>query len=254
IDKGAICFDAVRFSYEENRLILPNLSFDIPGGKTLAVVGHSGAGKSTLSRILFRFYDISGGAVTIDGQDVRDVTQASLRQNIGIVPQDTVLFNDTIAYNIGYGRTGAAQEDIEAAAKQAQIHDFIIGLPDGYETVVGERGLKLSGGEKQRVAIARTILKNPPLLILDEATSALDTRTERDIQAALNHVAESRTTLIIAHRLSTVVDADDIIVLSKGEILERGKHEDLLMLGGVYAEMWHQQQDAAAGRIPEAAE
>ena len=254
IDKGAICFDAVRFSYEENRLILPNLSFDIPGGKTLAVVGHSGAGKSTLSRILFRFYDISGGAVTIDGQDVRDVTQASLRQNIGIVPQDTVLFNDTIAYNIGYGRTGAGQEDIEAAAKQAQIHDFIIGLPDGYETVVGERGLKLSGGEKQRVAIASTILKNPPLLILDEATSALDTRTERDIQAALNHVAESRTTLIIAHRLSTVVDADDIIVLSKGEILERGKHEDLLMLGGVYAEMWHQQQDAAAGRIPEAAE
>ncbi|MEM9880177.1 MAG: ABC transporter ATP-binding protein/permease [Pseudomonadota bacterium] len=254
VENGTIRFDDVVFHYEENRQILHGLSFDVPGGKTLAVVGHSGAGKSTLSRILFRFYDIASGSVTIDGQDVRSVTQASLRSQIGIVPQDTVLFNDSIAYNISYGRVGASQADIENAARQAQIHDFIAGLPDGYSTVVGERGLKLSGGEKQRVAIARTILKNPPLLILDEATSALDTRTERDIQSALNRVAESRTTLMIAHRLSTVVDADEIIVLEKGQIIERGSHNSLLRQDGTYADMWRQQQDAATGKLIEAAE
>ncbi|MEO0411546.1 MAG: ABC transporter ATP-binding protein/permease [Pseudomonadota bacterium] len=254
VTDGSVTFDHVRFCYEKNRIILRDLSFEIPGGKTLAVVGHSGAGKSTLSRILFRFYDITSGAVTIDGQDVRDVTQESLRRNIGIVPQDTVLFNDTIAYNIGYGRPGAGMDDIKKAAEQAQIHSFVESLPDGYDSIVGERGLKLSGGEKQRVAIARTILKNPPLLILDEATSALDTRTERDIQASLNMVAQSRTTLIIAHRLSTVVDADKIIVLSHGDILEEGRHQDLLSLGGVYADMWQQQQNAAAGIETEAAE
>lgn len=254
VTQGQVSFKDVNFSYETNRKILHGLSFDIPGGKTLAVVGHSGAGKSTLSRILFRFYDITSGAVTIDGQDVRDVSQVSLRKNIGIVPQDTVLFNDTIAYNIGYGRPGSTQAEVEAAAAQAQIHDFIKTLPEGYGTIVGERGLKLSGGEKQRVAIARTILKNPPLLILDEATSALDTRTERDIQSALNLVSQSRTTLIIAHRLSTVVDADEIIVLDHGTILERGSHKDLLASDGTYADMWRQQQEAAAGKIVEAAE
>lgn len=254
VSKGTVQFKDVHFRYEENRTILHGFSFDIPGGKTLAVVGHSGAGKSTLSRILFRFYDITSGAVTIDGQDIRGVTQTSLRGSIGIVPQDTVLFNDSIAYNISYGRPGANQAEIEAAAAQAQIHDFIQTLPEGYNTIVGERGLKLSGGEKQRVAIARTILKNPPLLILDEATSALDTRTERDIQSSLNLVAKSRTTLIIAHRLSTVVDADEIIVLDHGRILERGHHRDLIALDGTYADMWRQQQDAAAGKIVQAAE
>jgi ATP-binding cassette subfamily B protein len=207
----------------------------------LAIVGHSGAGKSTISRILYRFYDIQKGRVLIDGQDIRDVRQDSLRAAIGMVPQDTVLFNDTIRYNIRYGRPEAAAEDIEAAAAHAQIADFIAALPKGYDTMVGERGLKLSGGEKQRVAIARTILKNPPILILDEATSALDTHTEREIQSALKAVSQDRTSVIIAHRLSTVVDADEIIVLERGEIAERGSHDDLLARGGVYAAMWNRQ-------------
>jgi ATP-binding cassette, subfamily B, heavy metal transporter len=239
---GAVQFDHVDFSYEPRRQILHDVSFAVPAGKTLAIVGHSGAGKSTISRILYRFYDIAAGRVLVDDQDVRHVTQMSLRQAIGIVPQDTVLFNDTIGYNIGYGRPGSPQSAIEAAAQQAQIHDFILRLPDGYDTVVGERGLKLSGGEKQRVAIARTILKDPPILILDEATSALDTATEREIQSALRSVSENRTTLIIAHRLSTVVDADEIIVLGEGRILERGTHSGLLARNGAYAAMWASQQ------------
>ncbi len=240
---GAVRFAHVDFAYEPRRKILQNISFEVPAGKTLAIVGHSGAGKSTISRILYRFYDIAGGSVTVDDQDVRRVTQMSLRQAIGIVPQDTVLFNDSIAYNIGYGRPGSSQAAIENAARQAQIHEFITRLPDGYDTVVGERGLKLSGGEKQRVAIARTILKDPPILILDEATSALDTATERDIQSALRSVSENRTTLIIAHRLSTVVDADEIIVLQEGRIIERGTHNDLLSRNGTYAHMWANQQE-----------
>jgi ATP-binding cassette, subfamily B, heavy metal transporter len=242
---GAVRFADVDFAYEPRRQILRGVSFDVPAGHTLAAVGHSGAGKSTLSRILFRFYDIQGGAVRIDGQDVRDVTQESLRAMIGIVPQDTVLFNDSIGYNISYGKPGASQAQIEEAARRAQIHEFIASLPDGYATVVGERGLKLSGGEKQRVAIARTLLKNPPILVLDEATSALDTKTEREIQAALDEVSANRTTLIIAHRLSTVVNADEIIVLDQGRIIERGNHAALLAKGGAYADMWRQQQDAA---------
>ena len=210
----------------------------------------SGAGKSTISRLLFRFYDVTGGKIKIDDQDVRDVEQLSLRDAIGIVPQDTVLFNDTVLYNIAYGRTDATREEVEAAAKMARIHDFIEGLPDGYEAMVGERGLKLSGGEKQRVAIARTILKNPSILLFDEATSALDTHTEREIQVSLREVSRDRTTLIIAHRLSTVVHADEIIVLSEGTILERGTHAELLSKGGQYAEMWHQQhQGSDANRI-----
>ena len=240
---GALRFDHVDFAYDPRRQILHDVSFHVPAGQTLAIVGHSGAGKSTLSRILYRFYEISGGTVEIDGQDVRRLTQASVRQAIGIVPQDTVLFNESIGYNIGYGRPGSSQSAIERAAQQAQIHEFILGLPDGYDTVVGERGLKLSGGEKQRVAIARTILKDPPILILDEATSALDTATERDIQSALRSVSENRTTLIIAHRLSTIVHADEIIVLAEGRIIERGTHADLLALGGHYAQMWAQQQE-----------
>ena len=243
VNAGEVRFDGVDFGYDPERQILHGVSFAIPAGNTVAVVGESGAGKSTLSRILYRFYDIQAGRVTIDGQDIRTVTQASVRAAIGIVPQDTVLFNDTIGYNIGYGRVGATQAEIEAAAGRAQIHDFIVSLPQGYDTVVGERGLKLSGGEKQRVAIARTILKDPPILILDEATSALDSRTESAIQDALSDVSARRTTLVIAHRLSTIVDADEILVMDKGRIAERGRHEDLLAKGGLYAEMWTRQQD-----------
>ncbi|WP_416878239.1 ABCB family ABC transporter ATP-binding protein/permease [Litorimonas sp.] len=241
---GHIEFENVSFHYEEDRRILDNISFDMPPGKTLAVVGPTGAGKSTLSRILFRFYDISAGQVKIDGIDIRDFTQDSLRQAIGIVPQDTVLFNDTIGYNIAYANPGASQDDIERAAKDAQIHDFITTLPKGYETVVGERGLKLSGGEKQRVAIARTLLKDPVILILDEATSALDSSTERDIQTALDRATTGRTTLVIAHRLSTIVKADNILVMENGKIKEQGSHTTLLSKNGLYSALWAQQEDA----------
>ncbi|WP_286175671.1 ABC transporter ATP-binding protein/permease [Labrenzia sp. CE80] len=242
--EGRIVFDNVRFHYDQNRPILKGIDFEVPAGKSVAIVGPSGAGKSTISRLLFRFYDVSGGAVRIDGQDVRDVTQESVRSAIGMVPQDTVLFNDTIAYNIRYGRPEANDEEVQEAARMAQIHDFIERLPDGYQSEVGERGLKLSGGEKQRVAIARTILKAPPILILDEATSALDTHTEREIQTALDQVSKNRTTLVIAHRLSTVVNADQIIVLEAGEIAERGTHAQLMAKGGLYASMWARQREA----------
>ena len=245
---GAISFEHVSFHYDADRNILNDVSFHVPAGKTLAIVGPSGAGKSTISRILFRFYDISAGRVLIDGQDIRDVTQTSLRATVGMVPQDTVLFNDSIRYNIRYGRPDATDAEVESAAGQAQIADFIARLPKGYDSAVGERGLKLSGGEKQRVAIARTILKNPAILILDEATSALDTHTEREIQSALKRISENRTTLIIAHRLSTVVDADEIIVLDHGRIAERGRHDDLLAQGGKYAAMWNRQREADAAR------
>ena len=241
--RGEVVFDDVRFGYQEEREILKGLSFRVPAGGSLAIVGPTGAGKSTINRLLFRFYDVTGGRILIDGQDIRDVTQHSLRAAIGVVPQDTVLFNDTIRYNIGYGRTGASQEEIEHAARLAQVHDFVLRLPDGYDTKVGERGLKLSGGEKQRVAIARTILKNPPILVLDEATSALDTGTEQDIQTALRAVAAHRTTITIAHRLSTVVDADEIIVLDDGMVVERGNHASLLARDGVYAKMWAMQAE-----------
>ncbi|PKQ05390.1 MAG: metal ABC transporter permease, partial [Alphaproteobacteria bacterium HGW-Alphaproteobacteria-11] len=224
------------------------VSFRVPAGRTLAIVGPSGAGKSTISRILYRFYDIAEGSVRIDGQDIRDVTQTTLRAAIGMVPQDTVLFNDTIRYNIRYGRPDATDAEVEAAARLAQIAGFIERLPKGYETRVGERGLKLSGGEKQRVAIARTILKNPPILLLDEATSALDTHTEKEIQIALKGISENRTTLIIAHRLSTVIDADEILVLEQGRVMERGRHEVLLAQGGIYAAMWNRQREADAAR------
>lgn len=240
--QAAIRFNNVEFGYESNRQILFDVSFSIPAGKTLAVVGSSGAGKSTLSRLLFRFYDVNSGSITINDIDIRDLTQASLRRHIGIVPQDTVLFNDSILYNIAYGNPEASEQEIVQAAKAASIHDFVMNLPDGYQTQVGERGLKLSGGEKQRVAIARTVLKNPPILILDEATSALDTRTERAIQDELRQVAKDRTTLIIAHRLSTIVEADEIIVLDHGRVLERGSHRDLIALAGRYAQMWNLQQ------------
>jgi ATP-binding cassette subfamily B protein len=241
VSGGEVRFDHVRFGYDPEREILHGVSFTVPAGRTLAIVGPSGAGKSTIARILFRFYDIQGGQVTIDGQDIAAVTQASLRAAIGIVPQDMVLFNDTVGYNIGYGREGATQEEIEAAARAASIHDFIMDLPQGYATRVGERGLKLSGGEKQRVAIARTLLKDPPLLVLDEATSALDSRTETEIQTVLRDISRKRTTLVVAHRLSTVVDADKIIVLDKGMIVERGRHADLVRADGLYATMWARQ-------------
>jgi ATP-binding cassette subfamily B protein len=245
---GEIRFEDVVFSYERARVVLKGISFHVPAGKTVAIVGPSGAGKSTISRILYRFYDIKSGSVTIDGQDIRDVTQASLREKIGIVPQDTVLFNDTVRYNIAYGRIGAGDAEIKDAARMAQIDPFIRELPLGYESMVGERGLKLSGGEKQRVAIARTILKNPPILLLDEATSALDTHTEREIQSALKEVSKNRTTLVVAHRLSTVVDADEILVLDHGQIIERGRHDELVARGGHYAAMWNKQKEAAAVR------
>ncbi|HZX25774.1 MAG TPA: ABC transporter ATP-binding protein/permease [Telluria sp.] len=235
-------FQHVDFSYESKRQILFDVDFTIPAGTTTAVVGHSGSGKSTLSRLLFRFYDVNAGAITIDGQDLRNLTQESLRHAIGIVPQDTVLFNDTIEYNIAYGRPGATRFEIEAAARAAAIHDFIVSLPDGYQTMVGERGLKLSGGEKQRVAIARTLLKNPAILIFDEATSALDSKAEQAIQSQLKEIARSRTTLVIAHRLSTVADAQQILVLDHGKIVERGTHHALLAAGGLYAQMWERQQ------------
>jgi ATP-binding cassette subfamily B protein len=242
VGAGEVRFENVSFAYDPERAILHDVSFTIPAGTTLAVVGPSGAGKSTLSRLLFRFYDVTAGRITIDGQDIAAVTQASLRRAIGIVPQDTVLFNDTIGYNIGYGREEAGQAEIEAAARGAAIHGFIAGIPDGYEAMVGERGLKLSGGEKQRVAIARTLLKDPPILILDEATSALDSRTEAAIQETLHRIERGRTSIVIAHRLSTVVDADQIIVLDQGRVVEQGSHAGLLRRGGLYAEMWARQQ------------
>ena len=244
VERGGIVFEDVRFHYDPDRPILKGISFEVPPGKTVAVVGPSGAGKSTISRLLYRFYDVQHGSIRVDGQDIRDVTQKSLRAAIGMVPQDTVLFNDTIAYNIRYGRPSASDAEVEKAAEIAQIGSFIQHLPEGYETKVGERGLKLSGGEKQRVAIARTILKAPPILILDEATSALDTTTEREIQTALDVVSKNRTTLIIAHRLSTVIGADEIIVLKGGEIAERGSHADLLARDGLYASMWSRQREA----------
>ena len=248
IHGGEVRFEDVVFSYDPERIILKGISFTVPAGKTVAVVGPSGAGKSTLSRILYRFYEIQSGRVLIDGQDIRDVTQDSVRAAIGIVPQDTVLFNDSIRYNIKYGRISASDVEIEEAARLAQIEPFIRQLPDGFQSMVGERGLKLSGGEKQRVAIARTILKNPPILLLDEATSALDTHTEREIQSALKEVSRNRTTLVIAHRLSTVVDADEILVLDQGRIVERGRHAELLAKSGAYAGMWNRQREAAAAR------
>jgi ABC-type transport system involved in Fe-S cluster assembly fused permease/ATPase subunit len=245
---GEVRFEGVHFGYRPDREILRGIDFIVPAGRKLAIVGPTGAGKSTISRLLFRFYDVTQGHIRIDGQDIRDVTQESLRAAIGVVPQDTVLFNDTIRYNIAYGRVGATQDQIEHAARLAQVHDFIASLPEGYDTRVGERGLKLSGGEKQRVAIARTILKDPRILILDEATSALDTRTEQDIQAALRAVARHRTTLVIAHRLSTVVDADEIIVLADGRVAERGRHAALLARDGLYARMWALQAEQETER------
>ena len=245
VKEGEIRFNHVEFSYDTNRQILKDIDFSVPAGKTVAIVGPSGAGKSTISRLLFRFYDVQKGSITIDGQDIRSVTQKSLRNAIGMVPQDTVLFNDTIAYNIRYGRPDASDEEVKKAAEMAQIGDFIAQLPDGYQSMVGERGLKLSGGEKQRVAIARTILKAPPILILDEATSALDTATELEIQYALDVVSRGRTTLVVAHRLSTIIGADEILVLKGGRIIERGKHDELLAKGGLYASMWHKQLEAS---------
>ena len=251
---ASLAFEDVQFGYNPNRQILKGVSFSVPAGHRLAIVGPTGAGKSTISRLLFRFYDVTGGAVLVDGLDVRDPQQDSLRAAIGVVPQDTVLFNDTIRYNIAYGRPGASQAEVEAAARAAQVHDFVRRLPEGYDTRVGERGLKLSGGEKQRVAIARTILKNPRILILDEATSALDTRTEQDIQTALRAVSRNRTTLVIAHRLSTVVDADEILVLQDGRVAERGTHASLLAKDGLYAQMWALQAEQEEREPADAAE
>ncbi len=246
--KGDIVFENVSFAYDAKRPILKDISLHVPAGKTVAIVGPSGAGKSTISRLLFRFYDITAGRILIDGQNIADVTQASLRKAIGMVPQDTVLFNDTIRYNIRYGRPDATDAEVEEAAKMAQIHKFVLSLPQGYNAMVGERGLKLSGGEKQRVSIARTILKGPPILVLDEATSALDSLTEQDIQNELRRISKNRTTLVIAHRLSTVVEADEIIVLEKGRIAERGTHKVLLKKKGLYADMWNRQQEADEAR------
>src|ERR1700694_1406525 len=248
VTSGNVRFDDVRFSYDPERPILKGLSFEVPAGKTVAIVGPSGAGKSTISRLLFRLYDVSSGRILIDGQDIRNVTQSSLRASIGMVPQDTVLFNDTIRYNIRYGRWDASDAEVEEAARLAQIDGFIKMSPKGYETQVGERGLKLSGGEKQRVAIARTVLKAPPILVLDEATSALDSHTEQEIQDALERVARNRTSLVIAHRLSTIVGADEIIVLDQGRIAERGTHSQLLASGGLYASMWNRQREAQEAR------
>jgi ATP-binding cassette subfamily B protein len=248
VSNGVIRFENVSFAYEPSRRILKGISFEVPAGKTIAVVGPSGAGKSTISRLLFRFYDLSGGRILIDGQDIAKVTQKSLRQAIGMVPQDTVLFNDTIRYNIRYGRWEATDAEVEEAARLAQIDRLIRIAPKGYETEVGERGLKLSGGEKQRVAIARTILKGPPILVLDEATSALDSHTEKEIQDALERVSRNRTTLVIAHRLSTIVGADEIVVLDEGEIVERGTHYALLSKNGLYASMWNRQREAEEAR------
>jgi len=248
VTKGEIRFENVSFAYDPERQILKHVSFEVPAGKMVAIVGPSGAGKSTISRILFRFYEVSGGRVLIDGQNISDVTQSTLRAAIGMVPQDTVLFNDTIFYNIRYGRPKATDAQVREAAELAQIHDFIMTLPQGYDSLVGERGLKLSGGEKQRVAIARTILKSPPMLMLDEATSALDSHTEKEIQDALERVARERTSLVIAHRLSTVVHADNVIVLDRGEIVEQGTHLELLALGGLYASLWARQREADQAR------
>jgi ABC-type transport system involved in Fe-S cluster assembly fused permease/ATPase subunit len=248
ISEGAIRFEGVSFSYEAARPILREISFEVPAGRTVAIVGPSGAGKSTISRLLFRFYEITGGRILIDGQDIRNVTQKSLRAAIGMVPQDTVLFNDTVRYNIRYGRWDASDAEVEEAARKAHIDTFIRSAPKGYDTEVGERGLKLSGGEKQRVAIARTILKAPPILLLDEATSALDSHTEKDIQDALEEMSENRTTLVIAHRLSTIIGADEIIVLDHGRMAERGTHQQLLAMGGLYASMWNRQREADAAR------
>ena len=248
VKSGTIRFEDVRFAYERNRPILKDVSFAVPAGKMVAIVGPSGAGKSTISRLLFRFYEVTGGRIVIDGQDIRDVTQASLRNAIGMVPQDTVLFNDTVRYNIRYGRWDASDAEVEQAAALAQIDAFIRSTPKGYDTEVGERGLKLSGGEKQRVAIARTILKGPPILLLDEATSALDSHTEKEIQDALDRVSMNRTTLVIAHRLSTIIGADEILVLDQGIIVERGTHHQLLLHGGLYASMWNRQREAEAAR------
>jgi ATP-binding cassette subfamily B protein len=255
VTDAEVSFEDVHFEYDERRPILNGVSFRVSAGKTVAVVGPSGSGKSTIGRLLFRFYDVTGGSIRIDGQDIREITQASLRATIGVVPQDTVLFNDTIYYNIAYGKPGVTPAQVENAARTAHVHDFIMAMPDGYETLVGERGLKLSGGEKQRVAIARTVIKDPAILLLDEATSALDTHTEQEIQRNLWEISRGRTTLCIAHRLSTVVDADEILVLDSGRIVERGRHGELLAMDGRYAEMWRRQQEARdrGGEFPEGA-